>query len=428
MARASRSSWLAVALALGGCSLLEIGTPEAIDAGRSDAAEPDAAEPDAAEPDAAIDAGPIDTPANDCCTGPTYAGTLDVYEAKVLAAGGGFVGQGIVARLSFTSSEFPGAQMEEQPGSPAGCKVWRYTRAQAAIAMPGLDQGPLLIRSPAGGAPLVPSCSFAPGGYRCPELATESTGGAISAGVGPFTGAAVLTDADVAYAAANSDDRYVEISGATTPANDGRFAIVGRVGADAIAYANPAFVAEALPPTARHVNLGGVGPIPGVADPGFLPDDASVDLVHTVGGLGGVPAFTATLPSGTVGDSFSLAPSELARLTAIPRDGAGFTIACAAADCPTSAAAVTQLELITTDAPTAGLPPSAMPPPVTQQIVLRCAVVGASAVTVPPAYAAWLVMAGATRIQATFLRASPMQTGLAQVSALIGHAIVGYSD
>ncbi len=44
--------------------------------------------------------------------------------------------------------------------------------------MPGLDQGPLLIRSPAGGAPLVPSCRFAPGGYRCPELATESTGGA----------------------------------------------------------------------------------------------------------------------------------------------------------------------------------------------------------------------------------------------------------
>ncbi len=426
MARASRSRWLVVAATLGGCGLLEIGTPEAIDAGRPDAAEPDAAEPDAAEPDAT----PIDSRVADCCLSPLYGGTLDVYEAKVLAPGGagGFDGQGIVARLRFTSREFPDAQMEEQPGTPAGCKVWRYTLAQAAIAMPGLDQGPLLIRAPAGGAPLVPSCSFAPGGYRCPELATESTGGAISAGVGPFAGAAVLTDADVAYAAANSDDRYLEITGATTPANDGRFAIVGRVGADAIAYANPGFVAEALPATARHVNLGGVGPIPGVPDPGFLADDASVDLVHTVGGLGGIPAFTATLPTGSVGDSFALAPAELARLTAIPRDGAGFTIACAAADCPTSAAAITQLELITTDAPTAGLPPSAMPPPVTQQIVLRCSVVGASAVTVPPAYAAWLATPGVTRIQATFLRASPMQTGQPDVSALIGHAIVGYSD
>ena len=425
MARASGPSCLMVTLLLGGCGLLEIGTPEPIDAGR-----PDAAAVDAAAVDAPVDATPIDARLADCCVGPTYAGTLDVYEAKVLAPGGvgGFAGQGVVARLRFTSSELPAAQMEEQPGSPAGCKLWRYNPAQAALAMPGLDQGPLLIRSPAGGAPLVPSCRFAPGGYRCPELATESTGGAISAGVGPFAGVAVLTDADVAYSAANSDDRYVEITGATTPANDGRFAIVGRVGADAIAYANPAFVAEALPAAARHVNLGGVGPIPGVVDPGFLADDASVDLVHTVGGLGGVPAFTATLPTGVVGASFPLAPAELARLAAIPRDGAGFTIACATADCPTSAAAITQLELITTDAPTAGLPPSAMPPPVTQQVVLRCSVVGASAVTVPPAYAAWLATAGATRIQATFLRANPMLTGQAQVSALIGHAIVGYSD
>lgn len=425
MARASGLSWLAVAATLGGCSLLEIGTSEAIDAGRPDASAPDAAAPDAAPVDAPIDALPFD-----CCIGPTYAGTLDLYEAKVLAPGGagGFAGQGIVARLRFTSSEFPQAQAEEQPGSPAGCKVWRYTPAQAMVAMPGLDQGPLLFRSPAGGAPLLPSCSFAPGGYRCPELATDSTGGVISPGVGPYAGAAVLTDADVAYAAANSDDRYLEITGATTPANDGRFAIIGRVGADAIAYANPAFVAEPLPATARHVNLAGVGPILGVADPGFLPDDAAVELVHTVGGVGGVPAFTATLPTGTVGDSFALAPAELARLTAIPRDGGGFTIACAAADCPTSAAAITQLELITTDAPTAGLPPTAMPPPIAQQILLRCAVVGASAVTVPPAYAAWLATAGATRIQATFLRANPMLTGQSQVSALIGHAIVGYSD
>ena len=424
MAYMCRGPWLAVSLAMTGCSLLEIGTPEPIDAGR-----PDATAVDAAVIDAPPDAAPIDSPLLDCCVAPTIEGALDVYEAKVLdpAGGGAFYGQGIVTRLRFTSAALWPPTLEEQPGLPSGCKAWRFTPAQAAAALPGLDEGTLLIRA-AGGAPLVPTCAHAPDGYRCAEPATDSAGGAITAGLGPFAGAAVLTDADVAYTAVNSDDRYVEIVGAPSAANDGRFPIIGRPAADAIAFANPGFVAEALPASARHVNLGGRGPIPGVADPGFLPDTAVVEVVHAAGGGGHVPPFTATLPAGSVGDSFALAPAELARLSAIPRTGAPFSITCAAADCPASSAAVTQLELIATDGPIAGLPPFALPPPVAELVVVRCAVVGATAVTVPSAYAAVLASAGATRIQATFLRAHVMQTGLPDVGALIGHAIVGYSD
>lgn len=426
MACLGRSRRLAALVALGGCSLLEIGTPEAIDAAAHDAAVVDAAPGDAPVVDAAL----IDTPLLDCCVTPTIAGALDVFEAKVLEPGDGgtFYGQGLVTRLRYTSSALWPPQLEEVPGSPLGCKAWRFTPAEAATALPGLDEGTLLVRAPAGGAPLLPTCGFAPDGYRCPEPTTASTGGAITAGVGGFAGAAVLTDADVAFSAANSDDRYLEIVGATAAANDGRFPILGRPSADAIAFANPGFVVEALPATARHVNLGGVGPIPGVADPGFLADAASVDLVHVAGGGGHVPPFTATLPAGSVGDSFALAPAERARLNAIPRTAAAFTVTCAAADCPPGSAAVTQLELIATDGAIAGLSPFAMPPPVAQLVVVRCTVVGETAVTVPSAYAAVLAAAGATRIQATFLRANIMQTGQASVTALIGHAIVGYSN
>ncbi len=421
MARAWRSSRLVVAVTLGGCGLLEIGTPEAIDARGVDAAEPDAVVE-------LVDA-PIDTP-RDCCVAPTHAGTLDVYEAKVLDPGGAgtFYGQGIVARLRFISSELAAPVLDEQPGAPTGCKAWSLTPAQAAVAVPGLDEGALLIRSPAGGAPLLPTCVYVPGGYRCADPLTDSAGGTIAAGVGPFAGAAVLSDADVTYTAANTDDRYLEISGATNAANNGRFPIIGRVDATTIAFVNPAFVAEVLPMPARHANVAGIGPIPGVPDPGFLANDATADIFHAGGGGGHIPPFTATVPAGSVGDSFTLAPAELARLNAIPRDGTAFAIACAAADCPAGSANLTQLEVVATDGPTGGLAPFAMPAPTARLVVVRCNAVGATSVTVPADYAALIASSGATRIRATFLRANIMLTGVANVTALIGHAIVGYSD
>lgn len=426
MVRGVRSCGCAALVALAGCGLFEIGTPEPIDAPRGDAAEPDAAELDAAvidavDVDARIDAGP---------DARTYLGTLDVYEAKVLDPGsaGTFYGQGIVARLRFIAADLATPVLEELPGSPLGCKAWSLTPAQAAVVVPGLDEGPLLIRSPAGGAPLVPTCGYVPGGYRCAEPSTDSAGGTIAAGVGAFAGAAVLSDVDVTYAAANTDDRYLEISGASAAANNGRFPIIGRVDANTIAFVNPGFVAETLAPTARHANVAGIGPIPGVPDPGFLADDASLDVVHTAGGGNHVPPFTATLPAGSVGDSFALAPAELARLNAIPRDGTPFAFTCAAADCPASSANATQLEVVATDGPTAGLSPFAMPPPTSQLVVIRCSVVGATEVAVPMPYSAFLTSSSLTRIRTTYLRANLMQTGLTNVSALIGHAIVGYSN
>lgn len=376
--------------------------------------------------DVAVDA-PIDGP-----PGPPFSGTFAVVEANLMTPGSTTsYGQGLQVSIAFTEGAMlPGPLMEEHPGVPDGCKVWEYTAAQAAHAALGADEGSVTI-TPSGGtspptAPAVPPCRFAAGtGYRCTDFPTGSTAGVIAAGA---NGTATLNDTDVAYSAGNSLGRYIEITGALNPANNGVFPIVGVTPPSTITYVNPARVAELLTGAANHINVAGAGPIPGVVDPGFLADDAVLMVSHVAGGGNHVPAFTlATDGPGHVGDDFTLDAASLAVLTHVPRTGEELIFTCAS-NCGVDNAAASVVDIITTDAPVAGLAPTAMPLPVSKRIALRCTTVGAGPVTVPPAYSAKLMAAGVTRIQATFTRGTILTWPEPPVTGITGHAIVAVTS
>lgn len=371
--------------------------------------------------DAAVDAE-IDAPAA------VTTGTISMQEVKLLNPGnsGTYFGQGPQASISFNSSDaVPGPVMEEQPGSPLGCKAWSYTAAQAPLAVLGVDEGPVQFTSTAGTVqPMFPACVFQAGaGYICPHTGTASTGGTLTAAVG---GVASLTDADVTYNDGNSIGRYVSITGAAMAANNGTFPIVARPGPNTIAYANPAAVAEVLPGTASHINLAAVGPIPGAADPGFISNDVVLTVDHPASTH--VGAFSATTAPGTVGDDIGITHNELIKLNAVPLDGTAFTVACDGANC--GSASGTILILRTTDAATAGLSPFALPLPTTKRVEIRCAAFGQTSVTVPAAYMALIQNSGATRVQSTFIRPTLMTTtpGTPTLNVISGHAIVGYTN
>ena len=384
---------------------------------------------DAAPIDAAIDAAidaPIDAPP------PVFSGSFSAIEAAVLTPGTSTVfGQGLQLGLSFTdSSMIPAPLMEETPGAPIGCKVWEYTPAQVAASSVGVDEGPATFTFTAGTGmpttpPAVPACIFSPNvGYTCPDTGTASGGGVIAAG--PAMGTATLTDTDITYNAGNSTGRYVRIAGAAMAANNGVFPIVAIAGANTIVYANPARVVETLPAAAQHVNLAGVGPIPSAPDPGFLADDYKIAVAHTMGGGGHVANFSLDTGAGTIGDDFTLDNASTGQLVALPRNGAPITFTCMT-NCGAANAAGSLVNIITTDAPVAGLSPFAMPPPVTKRVQIRCAQLGTGNITIPAAYSAKIMSSGATRIQTTYIRGALLSSTSPPVTGVAGHALVGFT-
>lgn len=385
---------------------------------------------DALESD--VDADPTD--ARDIDAAPAiYAGSISLIEANVLNPGtaGTFFGQGPQLGISFASSaDVPPPVLEEMSESALGCKAWQFTPPQAAAAAAGLDEGVVRVTVTGTSATPIPPCAHTTGvGYVCPHADTTSTGGVIA--VGATTGTATLTDADTTFTAANTSGRYVRIAGATNVANNGVFPIVGfnAQTPNTLVYANARRVAETIPSTGSHVNLYGVGPIPNAADPGFLRNDSIVSVTLTAGGGNHLPTFTSATPSNqSFGDDFTLALSELNELNAIPRNGSAFTITCDATSCPAGSAAGTVLQIVTTDTPTTGLSPFAMPPPTSRQVKIRCGVLGRSAITVPAEYSALIMGAGATRMQATFIRGALLSGGPPEVSVVAGHAIVGFTN
>lgn len=374
--------------------------------------------------DAAIDAE-IDAP-----PAPTFTGSISLQEVKLLNPGnsGTFFGQGPQASITFSSSATsPPPVMEEQPGSPLGCKAWSYTAAQAPAAVLGVDEGPVQFTFTAGTVrPTLPPCIYqANAGYICPQAATAQAGGII--GAGPMAGLATFTDLDTTYNMANSVGHYIQIAGAATATNNGVFPIVAVGGANTVVYANPGSAAETLPAAATHVNLAAVGPIPSAPDPGFISNDAALTVDHAMGGGNHIGAFTATTGvGGTVGDDIGITQNELRKLNAVPLDGTAFTIACDGANCGTASGSI--LILRTTDAPTAGLSPFALPLPVTKRVEIRCAAIGQTSVTVPAPYMALIAGQTATRVQATFIRPTLMSGGPATVNVISGHALVGYTN
>lgn len=385
--------------------------------------------PDATPPRAdsapTIDAAPPDAP-----PAPVFTGTISVAETAVLNPGtsGTFFGQGVVLGAAINDVANLGAPvMEEQPGQPIGCKAWMFNAAQAGASAIGADEGVLQVTMAGTNAPTYPACAYSAGaGYVCAHTNTVSTGGTIAAG--PAAGTATLTDLDVTYNAGNTTNRFVRISGATNAGNNGAFPIVGLGGANTIVYANPAFVAENIPAAGSHVNLALAGPTPSAPDPAFMANNFTATIALTAGGGNHIPTFTSD--AGDVGDDFVLETAELNKLNAIPTNGAALTLSCTAVNCPVGSATASVVQITTTDAPTAGLSPFAMPAVATSGVRIQCAALGSSTVTVPAAYMALLQAAAGTttRTRASFSRLNLLDSPVANVSLLAGHAVVGFTN
>lgn len=369
-------------------------------------------------PDAAgIDAAPS-----------SFTGTISISEVHIQ----GFpqLGQGMNIDMKF-APDGTAPVFDDSPGLPTGCKVWVYDAAEANGV--GNDEGAVTITA-TDGQPLIPPCTFIPGqGYLC--IGAVGTGGAIGPGGGPgqytYTNTAI-TNQD------NEVGRYLVLTGAATAQNNGAFPIVAAPAPNTVVFINPTpgAGAEVLPAGATFTTIAGAGPIPG--NPGSLDDDDELAVTLTQGGDGDFETFTKNFSAaiGGVGDDFTLDTASQGLMTAIPTDGSAFTLGCdgaGGAGCGSGTAIGSLVAISTTDTPTAGLAPYSMPPVTTTQTYLRCSIIGSGHVDVPAAASAYLMSSGATRIQATFLRANLQTAGntgqvVANTNIVAGHTYAGFTN
>jgi hypothetical protein len=387
----------------------------------------DAAAVDAEVADAAIDAPPA-----------LRTATITIVEGAVLAPAPApantIVAQGIQLGVNFTDPATAVQPiLDTSPGTLFGCKVTELTPAQIAAAA-GVDEGSVTFTVENGGAPanpIFPPCGFVPGGvgYVCPDPASSQAVTAVdsvrldqvNAQMSLLTvaaGSATFDAADVG--------RHIRLSGTGSPF-DAPHAVMPIVGLGA--SQRQVFLGAPVPVSVTLVSgmlttLAGAGPQPGLPDPGRLVDSASATAVLTPGGGNHFPPTTITYAN--VGDDFTMNAASADLMRTIPTDGTDFSIGCDT--CGTSIGTV--LTITTTDGSVAGLPPTAMPAPMTKRVIVRCAEVGATTITVPANVSGEIASSGATRIQATFVRATfgtpnPANPGLSGVIA--GHALIGFT-
>lgn len=298
-------------------------------------------------------------------------------------------------------------------GAAGECAVWSRTPEEVAADRAGDDAG-LLQWSTSSAAPALPACTYVAGtGYRCVRAGSQVLGGTLA--VGP-AGTMVYVNVNATFTDADVGAHLV-LSGAASRASDGEYPIVAFVSPSTVVVA-ASLAAEALPASAVAMVVAGRGATPGKADPGFLADadTASLSIAGAPGGLDAAVAGPVE-----VGDDFTLDAPSQALLSAIPLDGGDFTLTCDAC----GAATVTMLVIRTTDGDLAGLAPWVLPPPSTREVVVECSAVGTGSVTVPAAVATWLQGAGATRIEARYLRSGAAQVAVDQVLVLAGHGVIG---
>lgn len=351
----------------------------------------------------------------DATTPAATLGTLMVHEVSYPSLPE--LGQGLRVEASFVLNG-PVPVFEETPGSVTGCKVWELNQEEVLATWGNVNRGPLVITS-ADSSPLLPPCTAdAFGDYHC--VSGFGTGGTIaSAGAGIFS----LSDADASFSSADAG-RHVFIQGATNAANNGLFPIVSLAGSTTIVAVSASFVPETLPASAFWGVFAGVGPMPGLADPGLLEDDDA--LTFTLDQGQAIDAFAATV---AVADDFALDASSTALLSSVPLDAGAFTLSCEAGQCGAGTGDATILEIRTTDAGVAGRAAHDLPLPVVKGVLIRCLGFSATSLTVPAAASAFLQSSGATRIETRFLRSGAAAPAVGEpVTVLAGHALIGITN
>lgn len=353
--------------------------------------------------------------------GTPYGALLSVQNVSI--ANEPALGRGLSVLLSFTASRAPA--YEETPGQPTGCKVWVYDLSSNAPPPP-TDQGTVTVSGIQGGSL---TCRFdAHEGYLCPV-----SGGASTIAVLPGESTARY---EVTQASFSPDDvgRYLRITGASQAVNDGEFPIIDAPSQTSLGVLNPGALREDFAGT--YTVFGGRGPTP---NPSVVvyPPGPGVTLHLSPGGAGAF-AFSDVGPI-VPGGAFTADDATEGILTHLPIDGSAVTLGCSGAGGRCDPAIATVIRMTTTDGAVAGLPSSAMPAPVHEQVELQCATLGGDGRITVPVDAMRLLEQSNRRSPITRVRTAFMREGVGfgtnppgmppnRTTVLVGHGRLGYTD
>lgn len=357
--------------------------------------------------------GDLDAPAA------THEGIISIQD--VTLANAPQLGHGMTVTALFTPAARPPDFGGPSTVPEGGCRAWRYV-LDGDPPPPLTDQGALRITGTR--EPLPERCVFRGGGYEC-AMTTGTAGGA---SVTPAGGGALYRLPGAAFTADDAG-RYLDVRGAA-PGNAGRFPIVAVPAADRVVLGNPAAAAEAAF-DASYTVIAGAGPVPNnPRDPIADGDAVTVGIDPGEGGALRFPDVTLA-----AGGAFTPDAPTLELMRGFPVDGRAVALRCDRC----GAAGATLALIRTSDGPTAGLSPFALPAPRREQVEIQCAVfAGDGALEVPAEAMALLAASHAaspiTRVRAAYMRDGMVITGNASPAApnpvivAVGHGIVGFTD
>lgn len=376
------------------------------------------------------DEGPTDagTPAS------THTGTISIQDRRLLGAP--HLGHGVSVLVDMSTA--PRApDYDDAPGQITGCKVWVYDIESDPPPRPAGDVGTLSIEGTS--ANLGPGCVFQDGaGYVCPTATGQ--------GQVVLEHAAAGTEAppntarvSIEGAAFGPDDsgRYLSLRGVTGAS--GSFPIVSVTSATEVRVAkapgtNPA------PSAGTYQVLAGAGPVPGTpADeaPGDPLRNTDQVRVRLTPGNDSPFHFPETAVA-AMGSAFTPDTATLGLLDHVPLDGRAFRLGCAGEGGQCGSAELTIIQLQTTDGPTAGLSPFALPPAKSRQVVLTCIQPGATGFVDIPAEASALLARAHAASPITRIRTALMRNGAVltknpappdnTVRVVAGHQLIGFTN
>lgn len=331
-------------------------------------------------------------------------------------------GHGLTVQAFFTQSRAPSFS-EPVPGTPFGCTASAYDLAEE-VAPAQEDHGALELEGLNGGAI---RCEFhTVRGYVCPTI-SGSTRAQVVAAMG--TSEYKLTDLSLTAADVG---RYLQVSGAIKPENNGAFAIVAVDDANGVTVVNPRGVDETF--EAAYSVLAGAGPTPNdLYDPFVANSPIGVRL--SPGGEAGFDPVELRIEPGS---ELTLDAASSRQIVAVEPNGEAIELGCDGdgGDCGDAAASI--VRITTTDADTTGLSPAAMPPAKHWAVEIQCAFPDTGRVRVPAAAMALIQKAHEhspiTRIRTAFMRDGfALATNRApkpanSLIAVAGHGILGFSN
>lgn len=349
----------------------------------------------------------------------THGGVISIQDMSI--ADLPQAGHGLTVQAFFTRLRAP--DFEDPPGSPFGCKASSYDLATEPPPAE-VDQGKLRLEGLRGGAI---GCEFREGrGYVCPTASgSGSASVSTSSGISEYALEGVtLTEADIG--------RYLQISGASRPENNGAFAILSVTGEDTVAVANSRGAAEMF--DAKYTVVAGAGPTPRDLYSPFS-EGMNVGVALEAGGGQDFDSFELEI---TPGSPMTLDTATKAQIVAIEPTGEAMTLGCSGEGGVCGVAAASVIRITTTDGDTTGLSPTAMPPAKRRMVEIQCALPETGSVRVPAEAMELLREAHAaspiTRIRTAFMRegfalatnAAPRPANRASV--LVGHGVLGFSN